>query len=237
MTSSYDTALAQHYLSADPDFIACLSSKCGRYFSTQDCSDGNKRNTNQKIACPYCEYELCFTCNRPWHGKTGCSKAKEREDQESLEQIKIMGAKPCPSCGINIEKQGGCDHMTCHRCHHGFCWQCLVPYTSNVVHLDSCPHGRRDVAVDPDNWAPANATPAQINALIAQAQRRLENPSPQGHALAVRAVQPLQNEVAAAVPNPREQNLQLRHPQPAAVLQPPAGFGIGAMAFFQTFFG
>jgi hypothetical protein len=44
----------------------------------------------------------------------------------------------------------------------------------NAPHGEDCIHGRRDVAVDPGNWAPHNATPAQINALIAQAQRNLD---------------------------------------------------------------
>jgi len=86
-----------------------------------------------------------------------------------------MGAKPCPACGVNIEKTGGCDHMTCHRCRHGFCWLCLVPYTANVVHAEGCPHGRRDVAVDPRNWAPEGMGMDQVNALIEQAARRLDD--------------------------------------------------------------
>jgi len=30
----------------------------------------------------------------------------------------------CPRCGIPIKKNGGCDHMTCRKCTHEFCWIC-----------------------------------------------------------------------------------------------------------------
>ncbi|CAE8695961.1 unnamed protein product [Polarella glacialis] len=34
------------------------------------------------------------------------------------------GCKCCPRCGVVIEKDGGCDHMTC-RCGHRFSWSTL----------------------------------------------------------------------------------------------------------------
>lgn len=36
--------------------------------------------------------------------------------------------KECPRCYTNIEKIDGCDHMTCRRCQHEFCWICLANY-------------------------------------------------------------------------------------------------------------
>jgi ariadne-1 len=35
--------------------------------------------------------------------------------------------KKCPKCTEYIEKNGGCDHMTC-RCGHEFWWSSLTPY-------------------------------------------------------------------------------------------------------------
>ena len=32
--------------------------------------------------------------------------------------------KKCPKCNINVEKNGGCMHMTCVNCKYDFCWMC-----------------------------------------------------------------------------------------------------------------
>ncbi|CAO2649529.1 Nn.00g069140.m01.CDS01 [Neocucurbitaria sp. VM-36] len=172
----YDNALLKQLLSADEFYIACLSEECGKYFSIEACKNGKR--SKQKIACPYCEYGICLKCNRPWktHGSGGCDKAKQKEDKQSEEAVKSMGAKPCPSCGVNIEKFGGCDHMTCERCHENFCWQCFVPYSHNMQHHSKCPHARVNVAAEPGNWAADNLNIGQVNNLIRQAQARLDAP-------------------------------------------------------------
>ena len=108
---SYDNAVTKHALSMGESYIACLSTNCGLYFSAEDCK--NNKHGKQLVACPYCEYEICLACNRPWkdHGSRGCDKAKKAEDKASEAEVKKMGAKPCPQCGMKIEKHGGCDHM------------------------------------------------------------------------------------------------------------------------------
>jgi hypothetical protein len=110
---SYDKAVTNYALSGGESYMTCLSSKCGLYFSIEDCKSAKR--SGQMIACPYCDYEICFECNRPWtsHKEGGCDQAKKAEDELSEEAVKSMGAKPCPNCGINIEKRGGCDHMRC----------------------------------------------------------------------------------------------------------------------------
>lgn len=113
----WDTAITKHLLTTDASYVACLNPGCGVYFSAEDCGTKSKvKSENEadldKAACPYCAHELCLSCNRLWHAGS-CNSAKQREDQQSEATIKQLGAKPCPQCGVNIEKRGGCDHMNC----------------------------------------------------------------------------------------------------------------------------
>ena len=61
--------------------------------------------------------------------------------------------KKCPKCKSPIEKNNGCDHMTCKRqaggCGHEFCWRCLAPWRpiirrggGNHRHRPTCFHYR-----------------------------------------------------------------------------------------------
>jgi uncharacterized paraquat-inducible protein A len=33
-----------------------------------------------------------------------------------------QSVRRCPKCDTQIEKNGGCDHMHCSRCHSDFLW-------------------------------------------------------------------------------------------------------------------
>jgi hypothetical protein len=47
-------------------------------------------------------------------------KCKE-DDVKTVEYLKSQ-AKPCPKCGVAIEKISGCDQMWCVNCHVAFSW-------------------------------------------------------------------------------------------------------------------
>ncbi len=62
---------------------------------------------------------------------------KEKERQERLlneikenEQWINKNTKRCPRCTSAIEKNKGCNHMTCTHCGYQFCWLCGEKYTS-----------------------------------------------------------------------------------------------------------
>jgi hypothetical protein len=42
----------------------------------------------------------------------------------SSEVWKDQNSKKCPGCYANIQKNEGCNHMTCSRCRQEFCWIC-----------------------------------------------------------------------------------------------------------------
>lgn len=52
--------------------------------------------------------------------------------QDGTEQLLETTTRPCPRCFVAIEKEGGCQHMTCSnpRCRHEFCWLCLRDWKS-----------------------------------------------------------------------------------------------------------
>ena len=91
------------------------------------------RNTSmqKKIQCNNCGLEMCFDCRGAWHGKITCEQAL---DKEIKKYSKDKNVKLCPKCKTRIEKNEGCNHMTCSRCRHQFCWLCGGVYTGN--HFD-----------------------------------------------------------------------------------------------------
>lgn len=60
---------------------------------------------------------MCFICEHQWSADVGDTPVGDLPG----------GLKSCPKCNSQIEKNGGCDHMTC-RCGHEFFWSTLLPY-------------------------------------------------------------------------------------------------------------
>jgi ariadne-1 len=63
------------------------------------------------------------------HEPVGCVAAaqwvKEGEASGGNANYILANTKACPKCQVNIEKNQGCQHMTCARCKHEFCWLCM----------------------------------------------------------------------------------------------------------------
>jgi len=79
-----------------------------------------------------CGYRFCFACYREAHAPVACDQVKlwEKKCQDDSETMhwKYANTKDCPKCETAVEKNGGCNHMTCRQCKYEWCWMCSKPW-------------------------------------------------------------------------------------------------------------
>ncbi|KAF8644818.1 hypothetical protein AX16_008275 [Volvariella volvacea WC 439] len=99
------------------------------------------------------EHKFCFGCNiESDHRPIVCVVArmwlkKCRDDSETANWIK-SNTKECSNCQSTIEKNGGCNHMTCKKCKHEFCWVCMGPWSEHGTAWYSCNRYDEKAGVD-----------------------------------------------------------------------------------------
>lgn len=64
------------------------------------------------------------------------SKMRE-EDKQNATQWVQHHTQPCPGCGSRIQKNGGCNHMSCAVCRRQFCWVGSPSASDAVLILDT----------------------------------------------------------------------------------------------------
>ncbi|KAI6182498.1 RBR-type E3 ubiquitin transferase [Aphelenchoides bicaudatus] len=95
------------------------------------------------IVCK-CRMVFCFMCSQEWHQPVDCVMLKKwlkkcNDDSETSNWLNA-NTKDCPQCHVTIEKDGGCNHMTCKNvsCRFEFCWTCLGPWKPHGSGWYSC---------------------------------------------------------------------------------------------------
>ncbi|XP_062595847.1 uncharacterized protein LOC134257220 [Saccostrea cucullata] len=81
-----------------------------------------------------CHTEFCMECEEPPHWPASCKQIgeyvkalniqKDLLNEDDYVRTFRVNVKPCPRCREKVDKNGGCNAMTC-RCGHHFCWLCL----------------------------------------------------------------------------------------------------------------
>eukprot|EP01098_Paradermamoeba_levis_P017098 TRINITY_DN959_c0_g2_i1.p1 TRINITY_DN959_c0_g2~~TRINITY_DN959_c0_g2_i1.p1 ORF type:complete len:519 (+),score=148.78 TRINITY_DN959_c0_g2_i1:68-1624(+) len=116
----YTLFIAKGFVDTHPNFKWCPSGKCGNCVFSEF--------INEKVACCTCGFKFCFLCNSEAHVPATCEmmkrwEQKSKDDSETKKWL-VVNTKDCPKCNSPIEKNGGCQHMTCRKCTHEFCWIC-----------------------------------------------------------------------------------------------------------------
>ncbi|KAJ2465017.1 hypothetical protein GGI02_004821, partial [Coemansia sp. RSA 2322] len=97
-----------------------------------------------------CGKAFCFGCKLDGHLPAPCSLVKKwlkkcEDDSETANWLKV-NTKECPQCKSTIEKNRGCNHMTCRECHHEFCWVCMGPWNLHGQSFYSCNRYEEDAS-------------------------------------------------------------------------------------------
>ncbi|SCV04213.1 LAMI_0H14312g1_1 [Lachancea mirantina] len=108
-------------------------------------------------ASPYviCDnmHKFCFRCSLESHDPGDCKVADQWVKTAQVESANLnwvlKNTKECPKCGVNIEKNGGCNHMTCKSCLFEFCWICERQWADHGGSYFECTRFKKEDKNDP----------------------------------------------------------------------------------------
>lgn len=90
----------------------------------------------------FCKHCFCFGCTLNDHQPAPCRLVrlwlKKCEDDSETANWISAHTKECPRCHSTIEKNGGCNHMTCRKCKHEFCWMCMGLWSEHGTSWYNC---------------------------------------------------------------------------------------------------
>lgn len=120
MYEKYHRFKLRNDLLKDPTLRWCSEPNCPGYMHGSPSSP--------QMTCPVCASVHCFLCGSKWHSGQSCDQVQDQEYKAWASQHEIQ---LCPQCKRPVEKNAGCNHMTCVCCHYEFCWLCRQHYTGS----------------------------------------------------------------------------------------------------------
>jgi hypothetical protein len=154
----FKTYLRNHFVDNCPLITWCSSSSgCPNAIAIRATSQlfyqvGNIRKVGENYVircgtaqCDVCKNFACFDCGKESHGVATCEQASNWlqyistiEEAEGTEKSRhndekwlAQHTRPCPSCKSSIQRNFGCNHMTCNNCSHEFCWVCMKAWSTH----------------------------------------------------------------------------------------------------------
>ncbi|DAZ92674.1 TPA: hypothetical protein N0F65_000444 [Lagenidium giganteum] len=103
--------------------------KCVKWCPSPGCSKAiSSEGGLSSVSCT-CGCVFCLRCGEEAHSPATCEQLalwmeKCRNESETANWI-LANTKKCPRCSVRIEKNQGCNHMTCRGCNYEFCWICM----------------------------------------------------------------------------------------------------------------
>ena len=144
LLKKYKKFLLKNYTEANSDIKWCPNPQCGTCIRVP--GHGMK-----EIKC-LCGAMFCFKCLRETHRPCDCDMITKWENKNTSngENVKwlLLNTKQCPNCHKYIEKNQGCNHMTCRKevggCGYEFCWICLGVWSKHGTSYYKCVFTKED---------------------------------------------------------------------------------------------
>lgn len=140
MRERYNVLLMRTYVDDKENLKWCPAPEC---VYAIDCAVKQRDLTRivPTVVCD-CKHSFCFGCTLSDHQPCPCSLVKKwmkkcEDDSETANWISA-NTKECPKCNSTIEKNGGCNHMTCRKCRNEFCWMCMGVWSEHGTSWYNC---------------------------------------------------------------------------------------------------
>ena len=127
LLDKYKKLQKKRQLMLNPKIQLCPFPDCDSY--------ALKKGINNYVSCIKNKHKFCFNCLKNWHGNKKCDSSEDKSFKKWRDSLKV---KRCPQCKYFIEKNEGCNHITCFNCKYEFCWLCLGKYSSGHYDFGRC---------------------------------------------------------------------------------------------------
>ena len=145
----YKRCLMRNFTESNADVKLCPNPKCDKIIKLPG-------HGMFDIKCD-CGKVFCFKCLRDTHRPCDCfmmdiwEKGHKVDAESGNELWLLMNTKQCPNCKKHIEKNQGCNHMTCRReaggCGYEFCWICLGEWAPHGTSWYNCTRPKSQILI------------------------------------------------------------------------------------------
>lgn len=109
------------YINSRPsEFHYCPTPDCQQVYRTAP--------PDTVLQCPSCLVRICGNCHIEHHEGKECPDPEKEELRLFEEWFTGRDVKRCPKCKAFIEREAGCNHITCTLCRTHICWECLETF-------------------------------------------------------------------------------------------------------------
>eukprot|EP01117_Protostelium_nocturnum_P014663 TRINITY_DN55_c1_g1_i1.p1 TRINITY_DN55_c1_g1~~TRINITY_DN55_c1_g1_i1.p1 ORF type:complete len:705 (-),score=296.29 TRINITY_DN55_c1_g1_i1:201-2315(-) len=122
------------FVEDNPSYVWCPTAGC-KYAI---CLNESNSQHNEAVEC-ICGNCFCFRCLKTDHRPATCKMTEEwakkngSDDEDMAMAFIATISRPCPNCKSPVQKNGGCNHMTCAKCNFHFCWMCMGKFGSGSM--------------------------------------------------------------------------------------------------------